>query len=124
MGLTTEDCQRLHANARRTITVTTDLGDTSFVDCGFCDRTHCPTCKTLITHRSLPRCLGCRTSLMLAVIACISAASNLFLALPEHHPCELDEWIAGIHVLQNQVMCRAALRAYPGRFTPMVARSA
>lgn len=55
-----------------------------------------------------------------ALIDQIAEVSKAFGALDEHHPNEIEEWVHTIHILQRQVMARAARRAYPEYFTPMV----
>lgn len=60
----------------------------------------------------------------LRVMDLLIEASRAFGALPEHHPSELAEWIADLHHLQERLMARAAIRAYPERFTAMVQRPA
>lgn len=50
----------------------------------------------------------------------LTAAHNAFAALPEHHPNDLSEWAQEVHHLQHRVMSRAAIRAQPERFTPLV----
>jgi DNA-binding SARP family transcriptional activator len=60
----------------------------------------------------------------LALLDQITEVCNTFNRLDEHHPCERDEWVSTIHILQRQIMARAARRAYPDRFTAMVPNSA
>lgn len=55
------------------------------------------------------------------ILGLITEAVNRFAALPEHHPEDVREWCTTVHVLQRQVMARAARRAYPLIFRPMVA---
>lgn len=60
------------------------------------------------------------TSAELRVIAHLTTAARAFFALPEHHPSERAEFAADMHHLQERVMARAAVRAHPEIFTPMV----
>lgn len=55
----------------------------------------------------------------LAILDLLSEAATRYGRLPEHHPSERAEWAADTHRLQEKIMCRAAIRAYPDRFTPM-----
>lgn len=48
---------------------------------------------------------------------------NQFGALPEHHPSDGDDCVNAVHVLQRQIMARAARRAYPERFRKMDPKS-
>ena len=57
----------------------------------------------------------------LGLVDLLGTCWTIFSSLPEHHPTDLDEFMHGIHVLQRQVMARAARRDHPDRFTPMVA---
>jgi len=57
-----------------------------------------------------------------ALVRSIAAVHDEFCALPERRPGELDEWVSGVHRLQDMVMSRAAARAYPDEFTPLFPR--
>lgn len=49
----------------------------------------------------------------------LSDASRAFFGLPGHHPSDKQEWAHEMHLLQQRVMCRVAVRAHPDYFTPM-----
>ncbi len=49
----------------------------------------------------------------------LSMAAALFFALPEHHLSDRSEFAHEIHVIQQRVMARAAIRWRPDYFTPM-----
>ena len=55
----------------------------------------------------------------LAVIDHLAKATREFFDLPEHHPTDLVEWVHEVHILQQRVMSRAAVRDHPAVFTPM-----
>ncbi|MBC8273391.1 MAG: hypothetical protein H8E40_00260 [Chloroflexi bacterium] len=44
------------------------------------------------------------------VLELLADAYNLFLELEERHPCDAQEFMQAIHVAQNIVLARAALR--------------
>jgi hypothetical protein len=49
----------------------------------------------------------------------LTEASKQFFALPEHHPMDTHEWAMEMHHLQQRIMCRAAIRDDPERYTPL-----
>ena len=51
------------------------------------------------------------------VMQLIVEAHNKFIKLKTTHPCELDEWVYGIHHLQNILGSRVLRRDYPNYFT-------
>lgn len=53
------------------------------------------------------------------VLDLLSDASRAFFGLPGHHPSDKQEWAHEMHLLQQRVMCRVAVRAHPDYFTPM-----
>lgn len=53
------------------------------------------------------------------VFDALSALHGVFVGLPEHHSSDVDEWRVHVHAMQNLLMARAAVRAYPGVFTPL-----
>ena len=53
------------------------------------------------------------------VLDLLSDASRAFFKLPDHHPSDKQEWAHEMHLLQQRVMCRMAIRAHPDYFTPM-----
>jgi hypothetical protein len=55
----------------------------------------------------------------LAVVDALADATNLFVRLSVHRPGECNEWVNHVHPLQDMVMSRAAVRAYPDLFTPL-----
>ncbi len=55
----------------------------------------------------------------LKVLDLLTEASRQFFALPEHHPTDVHEWAMEMHHLQQRIMCRAAIRADPARYTPL-----
>jgi hypothetical protein len=56
----------------------------------------------------------------LEVLDHLTQAAKSFFGLPEHHPTECAEFASDMHHIQERIMARAAIRAYPSRFTPMV----
>jgi hypothetical protein len=52
----------------------------------------------------------------LAVLDCLLAAHNQFIALPIQHPDDHDEWSGSMHELQRIVMAREAVRSHPDIF--------
>ncbi len=51
------------------------------------------------------------------VLESFASAWRLFALLPRRHPDELSEARAHLHALQQTLMARAAVRAYPDLFT-------
>jgi hypothetical protein len=56
------------------------------------------------------------------VLRRLAAVQVEFAALPEHRPGEFGAWVAAMHQLQDLVMSRAAVRAYPDEFTALEER--
>ena len=57
------------------------------------------------------------------ILDLLSDATREFYGLPVHHPSDKQEWAHEMHLLQQRVMCRLAVRAHPDYFTPMVGES-
>lgn len=55
----------------------------------------------------------------LNVLAMLRDAHDKFMDLPEHQHKEMSEWVVDIHHLQQRIMSRAAIRAYPNQFNQM-----
>ncbi len=52
----------------------------------------------------------------IALLNLLGDCWNKFSALPDHHPADAGEFVAGIHALQNMVMGRLAVRVHPDLF--------
>lgn len=59
------------------------------------------------------------TDAELGVLGLLTEASRAFFDLPDHHPSDEQEWAHEMHLLQQRVMCRLAVRAHPDYFIPM-----
>ena len=70
-----------------------------------------------VTTRGQPPAAEPLTAAELDVARQLAAVHNAFCALPDYRPGEFDDWLAGVHRLQDIVMSRAAIRAYPAEFT-------
>lgn len=46
----------------------------------------------------------------------IVAAHNIFVTLPVTHPGAIQDWVRGIHELQNVLIFRVMQRDYPQQF--------
>jgi hypothetical protein len=55
----------------------------------------------------------------LHVVELLGDVYNEFMMLPEIHPDDINEFGNGLHVLQNIVMSRSAVRCHPDVFTHM-----
>ena len=60
------------------------------------------------------------TDAEMTILDYLKEATVRFMQLPEHHISDKQEWAVEVHALQQRIMCRAAIRAYPGLFTPMM----
>jgi hypothetical protein len=63
------------------------------------------------------------TDAELDVLGKITTAHQAFCALPDYRPSESSEWVSAIHRLQDIVMSRAAVRAYPDKFTGLFVKT-
>jgi hypothetical protein len=52
-----------------------------------------------------------------------SGEGNSRHELPDYRPGESSEWVPAIHRLQDIVMSRAAVRAYPDKFTGLFVKT-